>query len=230
LKYKITAIITAAGSGKRFRKNRKNTLPKQFVKLNGKPVILYSLQVFQNNKNIEEIIISANEKYFDLIHDIAVKNSISKLTCIVGGGKTRFESVRNAVLQIENAKNKLVIVHDAARPNIDNILIDNLLAGIKNCDGIIPGFSITETIKRCKKNMVIETIDRENLFIIQTPQLFSYKSLISSYLKCGNRVNFTDESALIENAGYKVNITNGKIGNIKLTNQDDLTGLKMLLK
>jgi 2-C-methyl-D-erythritol 4-phosphate cytidylyltransferase len=229
MKYKISAIITAAGKGKRFSTNRKNTLPKQFIKIKEKPVILYSLQVFQKNKNIDEILISADKKYFDLIHDIAVKNSISKLSCIVEGGKTRFESVRNAALQIEKSDNRFVMIHDAARPNIDNILIEQLFAGIKNCDGIIPGLPITETIKRCKENIVIETVDRENLFTIQTPQLFSYKSLISSYLKCGKRIDFTDESALIEYTGYKVKITKGKKGNMKLTNQDDLTELKVLL-
>lgn len=230
MKYKISAIITAAGSGKRFSKKRKINLPKQFVKIKRKPVILYSLQLFQKNKNIEEIIISVNEQYFDLIHDIAVTYRISKLSCIVEGGKTRFESVRNAVMQIEKTSNRLVMVHDAARPNIDNSLIERLYGGIKNYDGIIPGIKIAETVKRCKNDIVIETVDRGNLVAVQTPQLFRYKSLISAYLICGNRVDFTDESALIEYAGFKVKLSEGKKDNIKLTDLDDLTRLKILTK
>jgi len=226
---KVSAIITAAGSGKRFSKNRKKTLPKQFIKLNRKPVILYSLLVFQKNTNIDEIIVSADEKYFDLIHDIAYENRIRKLTCITEGGKTRFESVRNAFMQLDYADDRLVMIHDAVRPNIDNKLTECLISGIKKYDGIIPGMKIPETIKRANNGIVLETIDRVNLYTVQTPQLFTYKSLMSAYLKCGIKNDFTDESALVEYAGFKVKITEGKKDNIKLTTADDLKVLKLLM-
>ena len=96
---KTFAIITAAGSGSRFSSG-KNETPKQFIKLNGKPVILYSLEVFQKSRLIDEIFISANYKYFDLLHSMAVKNKITKLTTLVEGGKTRFNSVKNAFLRL----------------------------------------------------------------------------------------------------------------------------------
>ena len=226
---RISAIITAAGSGSRFKKNGKNPLPKQFIKLNGKPVILYSLLAFQKCRHIDEIIISAPEKYFDMLHSIAVKNGITKLTCITEGGKTRFESVRNAFFQADNSGKRLVMIHDAARPNIDIELIDGLITGLKRYDGITPGIKISETVKRTSNSVVTETIDRNNLFTIQTPQLFKYEALYSAYLKCGKRTDFTDEASLMEYAGYKIRLAEGKKDNIKITTPEDLKILRSVM-
>lgn len=229
MKYKITAIITAAGSGKRFGRKGGTALPKQFVMLKGKPVILHSMMVFQRSRYIDEIIISADKKYFDMLHDISVKNKVSKLTYIVEGGKTRYESVRNAFMQAVNLKYRLVMIHDAARPNIDSLFVESLIKGFKNCDGLVPAIKIPETVKRAKKGFVKETVNREELYTIQTPQLFTYSSLIASYLKGRRKHDFTDESSLVEASGFKVRIMPGKKENIKITTADDFKILKLLM-
>ena len=220
----VTAIITAAGSGTRFSKSGK---PKQYLSLNGKPVILYSLIAFQNSKLVNEIIITANNEYFNFLHEHSLKNKITKLLKLVEGGKTRFESVKNAFIQTENSENGLVIIHDAARPNVDTYFIDRMIMEIGRHDGIIPGIKIPETVKRAKNNIITETIDREYLYTIQTPQVFRYKALKAAYEKCGNEKDFTDESALVEYAGYKVKLTGGKKDNMKITVPDDIQILKM---
>lgn len=221
---KAYAIITAGGTGSRFKSSAK---PKQYVTLNGKPVILYSMLVFQKCKEINEIIISADKQYFDYLHNLAVKNKITKLTRLVEGGKSRFQSVKNAFRSIEGAaKNDIVLIHDAARPNIDAKLVNGLLS---HSSEVITGCRITETIKKDKNGYVKETVSRENLWTVQTPQAFRYGVLENSYKKCGKKNDFTDESALVEHAGYKVKLIEGSRNNIKLTTPDDLALLKKLM-
>jgi 2-C-methyl-D-erythritol 4-phosphate cytidylyltransferase len=221
---KITAIITAAGSGTRFSSSGK---PKQFIKLNGKPVILYSMIVFQKNRYIDEIIIASNKEYFELIHNIAIQNNIRKLTKLVEGGITRFESVRNAFFQAEQrGSDDIVLIHDAVRPNIDSYFIDSLIIELNNHDGIIPGLKVSDTIKRGTKGFVTETVSRDDLWIVQTPQLFRYKVLHKAYSACGRKNDFTDESSLVEYAGFKVKIAEGRRDNIKITITEDTRILK----
>ena len=224
---KTFAIITAAGSGSRFSSG-KNETPKQFIKLNGKPVILYSLEVFQKSRLIDEIFISANYKYFDLLHSMAVKNKITKLTTLVEGGKTRFNSVKNAFLRINSKPGDLILIHDAARPNITKKFIEELLTSALKFGEVVPGLKISETVKKEKKGIITGTVDRNNLWTVQTPQVFRYEVLKKSYLKAGRKNYFTDESALAENAGFKVRIIKGSRDNIKITTEEDLRILKKI--
>jgi len=223
---KVTAIITAAGSGTRFSKSGK---PKQYLIINGKPIILYSLLAFQQSKLVNEIIVSASKDYFSFLHELSLKNNVTKLTKLVEGGKTRFESVKNAIIQIEPpSAGDIVVIHDAVRPNIDIYFINMLIEGIGRFDGIIPGLKIQETVKRVKNGIVSETLNREDIYTVQTPQVFKYKSLSMAYKKCREKNDFTDESALVEYGGYRVKITDGRKDNIKITKQDDLLILKTL--
>ena len=226
MRKKVYAIITAGGSGSRFGGNSQK--PKQFLTLLGKPVILHSMLVFQKCTEIDGIIISAGKEHFDFIHSLAVKNKITKLTHLTEGGKTRFESVKNAFMSIQNARrNDLILVHDAARPNINVSTIQSLL---KESTEVIPGIRISETVKKSKKGFVIDTVDRENLWTVQTPQIFRYGVLGSSYKKCGRKNDFTDEASMVEYAGHKVKIIEGSRDNIKITTPADFTLLKKLMR
>jgi 2-C-methyl-D-erythritol 4-phosphate cytidylyltransferase len=228
---KVIAVLTAAGSGSRFFKaSRKPDLPKQFLKINGQEVFLFSLAVFQRCKQINEIYITAERKYFDKIHDTAVKNKISKLTTLVEGGKTRFESVRNAVYQLKAEPDDLVLIHDAARPNISIEFVRSMIKEAKRFGEVIPVLRLSDTIKVVSKGYVKETIDRENLRAVQTPQIFRHRVLIDSYKKNRRKKDFTDESALVERAGYRVRIIDGLRENIKITTQEDVVYFKSLLK
>lgn len=229
MKPKVTAILTAAGSGRRFAKGGKKSKPKQFQLLAGKPVILHSMLVFQKCKDIDEIIISADKNYFELIHSFAVRNRITKLQTLVEGGKTRFESVRNAFNQIQGSKKDIVLIHDAARPNINAGFVTSIVAAVKKAGNVIPACRVGETVKRAKGGVVKETLKRIDLWLVQTPQAFKYPDLETSYTKAGRKKDFTDEASLVESAGYKVNIIHGLRNNIKITNPEDLLLLKRIM-
>jgi 2-C-methyl-D-erythritol 4-phosphate cytidylyltransferase len=225
---RIIAIVTAAGSGSRFSSNRRG-LPKQFQNLNGLPVIIHSLRVFQNSRLIEEVIISADPKYFDFLHRLSNKHKISKLTTLVEGGKTRFQSVKNAFFQTEGKKGDRILIHDAARPNIGRKPVEDLISASKKFGEVIPGIRISETVKREKSGIVHQTVDRNNLWLVQTPQVFRHEVLLKAYQKAGRKSDFTDESALVEFAGYKVRIIEGEKNNIKITTPDEIKTLKKLM-
>lgn len=228
MKKKVTAIITAGGTGSRFSKKSGAGKPKQYITLLGKPVIVYSMLGFQKCKQLDEIIISAEKEYFDYIHSLAIKYKISKLGRLVEGGKTRFNSVRNAFESIEaSASSDLIIIHDAARPNISPALIEKI---INENTELITACRISETVKRGKKGFVSETLNRENLWLVQTPQAFTYGVLRNSYKKCGRRNDFTDESSVVEFAGYKVKVIENSRENIKITSPEDLNFLKKIMK
>ena len=222
------AIITAAGSGSRFSPGKKS-IPKQFIRLKGKPVILFSLEAFQKCRQIDEILVSADNSYFDFIHSLAVKNGITKLTTLAEGGRTRFISVKNAFFQISGKPGDLILIHDAARPNINRKFVEELLTSALKYGEVIPGIKIDETVKRENKGIVTGTIDRDNLWTVQTPQVFRYSVLKKSYKKAGRKNDFTDEAGLVERAGYNVRLIKGSRDNIKITTQEDLRTLKKIM-
>lgn len=170
----VTAILTAAGTGSRFKKSSGGTsnTPKQFARIFNKPVILYSLSVLQKCSSITGIIITSSKDNFEYLHSIASKNNITKLYKLVEGGKTRAESVRNAFTQIETKVNILVLIHDAARPNIKLSLVEEIISEASKSGSVTSGCRISETVKRSANGKVSETLDRKNLWTIHTPRFF----------------------------------------------------------
>ena len=230
MKKEVHVIITAAGKGERFSKGSANSKPKQYQLLHGKPVILYPLLAFQKNSHVKSITVSAEPEYFNHLHALAVKNKITKLTGLIEGGKSRFESVLNAFNHLNCRVDDIVVIHDAARPNLSRAELNIFLETAKKEGEVIPGVSVSETVKKCKCGFVVETIPREELRLIQTPQAFRYDVLSRSYIVAGKRADFTDEASLVENAGYKVKIVEGNRFNIKITSIEDMTLLKKLMK
>jgi 2-C-methyl-D-erythritol 4-phosphate cytidylyltransferase len=226
----VYAIVTAGGSGTRFRRLSRTKIPKQFVLLNNEPVIVHSLLVFQKSKLIDGIIISSEKQHFDSLRQLAAKYNITKLICLTEGGKTRFLSVKNAFAFIKGSGKDLVLVHDAVRPNIDIKFIKSLIDSARKFNCVIPALPLSETVKKSIRGFVENTIDRRNLFAIQTPQCFNYLILYNAYKKFPNDIGFTDEAALVERAGYKVKIIPGKTGNVKITVPEDLSFLKKIMK
>ena len=226
----IHVIITAGGLGKRFNKTRTNAAkPKQFLNLLGKPVILHSLLKFQKIKEVKSILVSANNKYFSYIHSQASKYKITKLKTLVDGGSTRFLSVRNAFNELNCLLDDIVMIHDAARPNVTSGEL-KLLRDISFKEGeVILGRKVQETVKRTIKDFVSETISRQDMWLIQTPQAFRYSILSKAYILAGMKIDFTDESSLVEYAGFNVRVSEGSRNNIKITTLDDLKTLKKLM-
>lgn len=217
-------IIPASGSGIRFTSNT----PKQFVKIEGKELIAHTLERFNAVQKVDSIIISTQKKFFDKIIKIVFEKNIVKVTKIVEGGERRMDSVYNALMNLNCKKNDFIIIHDAVRPYVSKNLIERLIKETKKSNSVIPGMLISDTVKRTDKKLIVKnTIPRENLYRVQTPQVFRYDILVKSFEKA-YRENYmgTDEAAIVENAGYKIKLIEGETENIKITVKEDLKSLK----
>lgn len=213
-------IIPASGLGSRFGLKT----PKQFYKLNGKEILIHTLNRFNSIKRIKSIFVSTRNEYVIKISLLVKKHRLSKVGNVVVGGKHRQDSVYNALKELNCKPDDVIIVHDAVRPFVSANLIDKMMDESVKYDCVIPGIPITNTIKKTnKKSIVINTIPRENLWSIQTPQFFKYNKLIKAfeYAKA-NKLIGTDEAALMEYAGFKVKVVEGEIANVKITTRKDV--------
>ncbi len=147
---------------------------------------------------------------------------------LVEGGKTRFYSVKNAFRQITSGNADLVLIHDAARPNVSSRLIGEILDFASKKGNTALGTKLSDTVKKENKGIILQTIDRSNLWTVQTPQVFKYKDLKLSYQKSRSD-KYTDESSLVESAGFRVSLFEGPNENVKLTSLSDLKLLKKLM-
>ncbi|NSW73704.1 2-C-methyl-D-erythritol 4-phosphate cytidylyltransferase [bacterium] len=220
-------ILASGGIGQRFENSR---VPKQYFKVNKIPILMYSLSQVNKLNFIDQIIIIKNkniEKKF--LYDLLTKYKINKHTTIVDGGKSRFESVKNAINEI-NIKNNYIIIHDAVRPNFNFKNLKKMMKQIDAYDGIIPVEKIDSTIKNINNEKVVKTLSRENLYLSQTPQVFKTQSLLKGYNKVKKINKFTDESEMLERNGFRIKSFLNKGDNLKITTKDDLEIFKKLLK
>ena len=210
---KKIAIIVAAGEGKRFGSFKQNKM------LNGKPLFSHSLDVFHDSKKFESIFLVVHKKISNEIERY-VSSKKYKNVFIVVGGKTRAISVKLAFNKIKNKKSK-IFIHDAARPLINNELVDELITTSKNRSILIVAKKINDTVKNVESNVVKRTVDRLNLWTAETPQIFDYKKLEGIYNKLGdNFTEYTDEAAMAETF-EKVDIFENRNLNIKVTDKKD---------
>jgi 2-C-methyl-D-erythritol 4-phosphate cytidylyltransferase len=229
---KTFVIIPAAGRGVRSG----SATPKQYLKIRGKELIVYTLGVFQKNKSVDEIYISADPNYFNLLKKLKQKYRLSKIKGIVEGGKERQDSVFNALCAIPAGSNDLIAVHDAARPLLpENILTNAINYAKKNGSALVcikARDTLVRTLHNKKGNETVSSyINRDEIFYVQTPQIFKYQTLRKA-MELAHKTNFrgTDESMLVKNAGGKVNIVEGSPVNFKVTTKDDLGLVKKLLR
>jgi len=213
-------IIPASGLGSRFGLKT----PKQFYKLDGKEILIHTLNRFNSNKRIKSIFVSTRKEYVRKISLLVNKYKLSKVDDVVVGGEHRQDSVYNALKCLKCKPNDIIIVHDAVRPFVSNKLIDTLMDESMKYDCVVPGLPLTNTIKKTNKNgIVINTVPRENLWSIQTPQFFKYNKLMKAFeFSRVNKLIGTDEAALMEFAGYKVKVIEGENTNVKITTRKDL--------
>ena len=209
-----SAIITAAGSGRRFGE------AKQFKKLHGKPLYQYSLDIFIKSTLFEEIILVIPNSNYEKIQQEVKKKYGSQVNLVVGG-INRQDSVKNAI-QNSNHKIDLVVIHDAARPFVTKTLIEECISACEISDGAIIAMQPNDTIKFSKDNIVEKTIDRSNIWMAQTPQAFNKQNILKAYSSRGfDDLIITDESSLMEKLGYKIMIIPGTGKNFKITTLDD---------
>jgi 2-C-methyl-D-erythritol 4-phosphate cytidylyltransferase len=215
---KKIVIIPSGGTGKRLG----SSLPKQYLKFNNKELLVYTLEKFQESKLVDSIIIAAQEEYFELIISLKTKYNLSKISQIVEGGNKRQDSVYNALIKSNADPDDIIAVHDAARPLIPTGLIDESLKQAEIYDSIVVAMKAKDTLLKGKEK-VESYIEREEIYYVQTPQIFRAKILLDAMKKAYNKGFYgTDESMLVKMAGYDVKIVEGSSFNFKITTQSDI--------
>lgn len=220
------AVIVAAGSSQRMGGE-----DKQLLQLNGKPVLAYSLETFEYCGLIGEIIVVTREDCIERVQEICAECGISKAAKIVPGGQTRTDSVMNGVFAA-TGKHRLIAIHDGARPCVTAEIIENAINAVtKAIHAAAPAVSVSSTIKKAQKGMVIETVDRGNLFEIQTPQVFTAEIIKGALTNAKNKaIPVTDDCMAVEQLGVPVRLTEGSRNNIKITTREDIVIAEAILK
>ena len=216
---KVTAIIPVAGKGKRFGED----IPKQYFKIDGSPIIAITLSKIHAVKEINFIIIVVSPDEIDrtrqIIHDYC---EITKDIKIITGGLKRQDSVCNGLINV-SVDTDIVVVHDGVRPLIQPDTVSKSIDIASKDGACIVAVPVKDTVKKVNNKRVIETLPREQLVNVQTPQTFKYHILKEAYDKAKDSVYYaTDESALVEWAGYPVTVLMGSYDNIKITTKNDL--------
>ncbi len=215
----VTAIIAAGGSGTRLG----DEIPKQFLDLDGKPIIAWSLEAFSRANEISEIVVVAPLDYLKEVEQYAKKAIGQRLPFkVVPGGATRQESVKNGLLSA-SSQMEWIAVHDAARPFVSPYEIDALCLMARELGAAILGKKVIDTIKQVEDGIITKTIDRSKLVAALTPQVCKKKDLFMAYQKA-KETGFvaTDEASLLEFAGINVAVHFGSSFNFKITTKEDL--------
>ncbi|MDO9256638.1 MAG: 2-C-methyl-D-erythritol 4-phosphate cytidylyltransferase [Bacteroidales bacterium] len=216
------AIIVAGGTGTRM----KGEIPKQFMLLNGKPVILYSIEAFFSYDPAVQIILVIHPDYLSLWMQLVREFKISIPFEVAEGGKTRFDSVKNGLRFIGD--DGFVAVHDAARPVINADFLKNLFSAASTYGSAIPVVPVTDTIRIIEGDTSRQQ-DRKFLRAIQTPQVFKVSELQRAYMQ-PYEPNFTDDGSVMEAAGFPVHLAEGRRGNMKITHLEDIEMAEVLIK
>lgn len=214
------AIIVAAGKGKRMDSNEN----KVFLPLLSNPMIYYALKAFNNCKEINEIIVVAQKNDFGKINEIKNKYNFTKIKNIVEGGKQRQDSVYNGLMSINNAKkDDIVVVHNGSNPLLKESEIIDCLNSAKKYGVAVSCFRLKDTIKKINNNFVKKTLDRKDVYQMQTPQAIKYDIFVDGFNNIKkNKLKVTDDVSVAESLNKKVKIVECSYENIKVTTQDDL--------
>lgn len=222
---KNIAIIVCSGVGKRMESN----IPKQFIEIDKKPIVAYTLDKFENCEKITDIIVVTNKNYISFFeNDIIKKYNYKKVKKVVEGGKERLNSVYEGIKCIQSVNDDdIILIHDGVRPFIEEASILKIIEETKKYDATVLGVKVKDTIKVCFDNIIQNTPNRDSLWIAQTPQCFKYKIIKKCY---DNVINtntfFTDDASVVEYNGYKVKMVEGTYSNIKITTKEDLLNFK----
>lgn len=221
---KITAIVLAAGSGSRMKSKTK----KQFMEIKGKPVIWYSLFEFEKSRVDEIILVTGKEDIDYCKKEIVEKYNLKKIKNVVAGGSERYESVYNGLKEVTG---NIVLIHDGARPLINNEIIERSIEGTIKSDACVVGVPVKDTIKRAnKEGYIIDTPNRSELWITQTPQSFktdlvkmAYKKMKEELEKGNTTLNITDDAMVVEEfTTNQVRFVQGDYKNIKVSTPEDI--------
>ena len=214
---KHIAVILAAGTGSRIGGEK----PKQFLLFNGKELFMHSLLTFAGCKNIDEVVLVVNDLYNSDYVNIIKKYEISKKIVLIIGGKTRQNSVQNAIEYIsKNNENAIVLVHDAARPYVSERIIRDNIEAVKKYECCTTAIPSSNSVYLTKDGNFVEEVNRDSVYLAQTPQS-GYLKIFQKAFENIDRI-YTDEAAIFASAGYVPHIVLGEEKNIKITYPEDL--------
>ncbi|MEK7306513.1 MAG: 2-C-methyl-D-erythritol 4-phosphate cytidylyltransferase [Nitrospirota bacterium] len=216
---KVTALIPSAGIGKRMGTER----PKQFLTINGLPMLVYTLKVFDVLPEVDEIILIVHKGDEGYCEKIIEGCKLKKVLKIVFGGKTRQESVYNGLKEVSD-ETGIVVIHDAVRPFVTPEIIRKSIKTARYSDGAVAAIPVRDTMKYAGDKGIIErTVSRSNLWLAQTPQTFRLEIIKEAYHRAYlDNFSATDDSSLVERIGYKVKVIEGSYSNIKITTPEDI--------
>ncbi len=216
---KVSAVVAAAGLSKRFSPHGR----KQFATLAGKPLLTHCLSTFELSELITSVVVVVPENKIPPSRDLLESFGFEKITSVVAGGEKRHVSVRNG-FRATPPSSDMVLIHDAARPFVDNETIKRVVEGCARTGACICAVPVTDTLKRADERdaLISETVSREKLWRAQTPQVFRREILAEIYSSPGaGDLGATDESALAEAMGIKVGMVAGSDLNMKITTATD---------
>jgi len=229
---KVSVILPAAGLGTRMGRSspeKFGTSRKQFMLLDGSPILLHTIRRFVASPSVTEIVVALRAEDSDWAAELIGSEGFAKPVRLVQGGDSRQQSVENALASIE-ADTDLVAVHDAVRPFIEIETIEKAIAEASATGAAIVGIVPVDTVKQVHLNKVRATIPRERLMLAQTPQVFRYDLLRNAFDKAREDGFIgTDESSLVERLDVDVHVVPGSDRNIKITRPSDMELARLFL-
>jgi len=212
----VWAVLAAAGRGERLGSDR----PKAFARLGGRPLLAESLERLEDSGWIDAIVIAAPPDWEEPSILVAEEIAATKVSSAVTGGASRSESVRLALEEVPEEA-AVVLVHDAARPLLPEEVIERVLAPLsEGWDGVVPAVPLADTVKRVEGDRVVETLSREDLVAVQTPQAFLADALRRAV--SGDVSSATDCASLVESQGGRIKVVEGDPRLLKVTDAEDL--------
>ena len=224
-------ILLAGGVGKRMGIDT----PKQFIEVDGKPIIVYSIENFQHNKQINKIVVVCLKEWINYLRELIIKYSLTKVEWIIEGGATGHDSIRNGVFFLRDkvANDDFVIIHDAVRPILPQKALNEVLCVAHNKGNASSSIHCYPPIVYTEDyESGIKDIDREHVMLTASPQAYKFSLVLSCYEKAEmeNKHDFTFTSSLLIHYGKRVYFAKGTMCNIKITKKEDIALFEALLK
>lgn len=216
-----SVIITAGGSGARMG----SSVPKQFIQLNEKPILMYTIERFYHFDPKAQLIVTLPEEWNSYWEDLLIENDFRIPHRVVTGGIERYDSIKNA---LEYCIGKYIVVHDGVRPLVSTDTLERCFNAVKQYGAVIPVINLKESL-RLKSDGATKAVDRADYLLVQTPQCFEKEILLRAYKKTYDS-SITDDATLVESIGVPIKTVDGNDSNIKITTQSDLSFAEYLLK
>lgn len=217
---KAGAVIVAAGSSRRM-----GGVDKMFALLGGEPVLVRVIDVFQKCEAVDQVVVVLNESSFEHGQELIAEHGWPKVSDVCAGGARRQDSVLAGLNRLGDCD--WAVIHDGARPLVTGGLVERGLEAAKETGAAIAAVPVTDTIKVADEDRIVcETPSRQNLWAVQTPQVFSLDIITQAYRRAIG--NVTDDASLVEQVGCKVKLYMGSYDNIKITTPDDLVLAEVL--